>query len=59
MEEKKKWYKSKTINFNALYLAVIAILTQGFGIVIDPAVVTAGGVLLNWILRFITKQPIG
>ena len=58
MAETKKWYKSKTLNFNAIYMALIAILTQGVGIVLDPEVVAAGGVLLNWILRLLTKEPI-
>ena len=49
--------KSKTINFNGLYLAGIAILTA-FGIEIDEKVVAAGATLLNWILRAFTKVPL-
>ena len=54
----KKWYKSKTLNFNAIYLAVIAAMTQGFGIAISPELVAAGGVILNAILRLFTTEPL-
>jgi hypothetical protein len=54
----KKWYKSKTLNLNAIYLAVIAGLTQGFGITISPELVAAGGVILNSILRVFTTEPL-
>lgn len=54
----KKWYKSKTINFNALYLAVVAAVTEGFGVQIDPAVIAAVQTLMNFVLRKVTKEPI-
>ncbi len=53
----KKWYKSKTLNFNALYLALVAVV-GAFGIELGPELVTAGGVILNAILRTITSEPL-
>ena len=53
-----KFLKSKTINFNAIYLALIAILTQGFGVEMSTEVVAAIQTLMNWILRAITKVPL-
>jgi hypothetical protein len=55
----KKWWQSKTINFNAIFLAIIAIVTQGFGIDIPAEWIAAAQTFLNIILRLITKQPIG
>jgi len=49
--------KSKTINFNALYLALIAVM-KSFGMEIDETVVAAGATLLNWILRAFTNKPL-
>jgi len=58
----KKWYQSKTFWFNIL--ALIVAIAAGFGYtgklpvewaVFVPAIVA----LINLILRFATKQPIG
>lgn len=55
----KKWYLSKTINFNAIYLACIAIAVEGFGYTIDPTIVAGGQALMNLILRkYFTREPI-
>jgi hypothetical protein len=55
----KKWYLSKTINFNAIYLAMIAVITEGFGIALDPTIVAGGQALMNLILRkYFTREPI-
>lgn len=54
----KKWYLSKTINFNGIYLACVAIATEGFGLTIDPTIVAGGQALMNLILRKFTKEPI-
>lgn len=52
-----KFLKSKTINFNAIYLALVAIVTKGFGYDIDPEIIAACQTLMNWILRYLTKEP--
>ena len=52
-----KFLKSKTINFNAIYLALIAIIQEGFGVSLDPAIVAAVQTIFNWILRYVTKEP--
>ena len=51
----KKWYKSKTINFNAMYLAIIAVL-QAFGLEIPTEAVVAVQTLINIILRAVTSE---
>jgi hypothetical protein len=56
--EETKWYKSKTLNFNALYMAIVAAITQGFGIEIPAEAIAAVQTLLNIGLRFVTKGPI-
>lgn len=53
-----KFWKSKTINFNIIYAALVTIITQGFGINISPELIAAIGTLLNIILRAITKEPL-
>jgi len=50
-------FKSKTIDFNAGYMALIA-LVGALGYEIRPEVVAAGATLLNWILRFFTVKPL-
>jgi hypothetical protein len=55
----KKWYLSKTINFNAIFLALVAIAVEGFGITIDPTIVVGLQTLMNLILRkYFTREPI-
>jgi len=57
---KKSAFKSKTIRFNAILVAVIGIL-QGLGVDVPEGVYVAiagAGPLLNIILRFITKGAI-
>ena len=55
----KKWYLSKTINFNAIFLALVAIVTKGFGITVDPTIIAGLMALMNAILRkYFTREPI-
>ena len=49
--------KSKTINFNVLGGAIVTILGQ-FGVAIPVEAVSAGFIILNFILRLITKEPL-
>ena len=49
--------KSKTINFNALATAVVAILTS-LGVEIPVEVVTGIFAIGNFILRLLTKEPV-
>jgi len=53
----KQIIKSKTIDFNAGYLALIA-LVGALGYELDPKVVAAGAMVLNWILRFFTTKAL-
>lgn len=53
----KQILKSKTIDFNAGYAAVI-VLIGALGYVISPEVVAAGAMLMNWLLRVFTKVPL-
>jgi hypothetical protein len=53
----KKWFKSKTINLNALLLAVVGVL-GAVGYEVQPEVVAGIGTLMNVVLRFVTKEPI-
>ena len=55
--EIKQIFKSKTIDFNAGYLALVALI-GALGYEIKPEVVAAGATLLNWVLRFFTKVPL-
>ena len=55
----KKWYKSKTIDFNVIYLAGIAILVKGLGIEIPPELIVAVQTIMNIVLRKLTTDPIG
>ena len=50
--------KSKTINFNALFLAVIAV-AGAFGFEMKPELVAALQTILNVGLRFVTDSPLG
>ena len=54
-----KWYKSKTINFNAIFLAAVAVVTEGFGVVLDPTIIAGAQTIMNLILRRLTNTPIG
>jgi uncharacterized membrane protein len=58
----KKWYLSKTLWFNVL--ALVAVVSASFGytgelpaevMVYVPAIVA----LINLVLRFVTKEPVG
>ena len=51
----KKWYQSKTVNFNAIYLGLVAIVTKGFGVEPDPVIIAGGMAAMNWVLRRITS----
>ena len=57
MMESKVWYKSKTINFNALFLAIISAL-QAAGIVIPTEYVAVAQTILNLILRSVTSEAV-
>ena len=52
-----KLRKSKTAGGNVLVAAVITILAH-FGVDLPPEVISAGFVLVNIILRMITKKPL-
>ena len=57
----KNWYKSKTLWFNGLALVVLVAASFGYTGEISPdfaAVAPAIVLLINLILRFVTKQPI-
>ena len=47
----KKWYLSKTINCNAIFLALVAAITEGFGIDLDPTIVAGAQALMNLLIR--------
>lgn len=49
--------KSKTVNYNILAGALVTITSQ-FGFPVSPELISAGFVILNTILRLITKQPL-
>ena len=62
--ETKKWYKSKTMVFNAL--TIVIVLASFFGFILNQELSeqVAGGLLglapiINLLLRFVTKTPIG
>lgn len=57
MDYFKKLFKSKTINFNALVPAVIALL-GATGISVPTELATAVLVIGNMVLRMITKEAI-
>ncbi|MBC8508645.1 MAG: hypothetical protein H8D34_27620 [Chloroflexi bacterium] len=57
MDYFKKLFKSKTINFNALVPAIVALLAA-FGVAVPTALVTAILVIGNMVLRMITKEAI-
>lgn len=52
-----KIFKSKTIDFNVLAAAIVAILAQA-GVAVPVEVVTAVFAIGNFVLRLITKKPI-
>jgi predicted permease len=54
----KKFWKSKTVNFNVIYAAIIAIITQGFGITISPEIMVLVQSLGNLIIRKFTNEKI-
>lgn len=55
----KKWYLSKTINCNAIFLAIVAIATEGFGVEIDPTIIAGAQTLMNLLIRkYFTREPI-
>ena len=55
----KKWYLSKTINYNAIFLALVAIATEGFGLKIDPNIIVGAQTLMNILIRkYFTREPI-
>ena len=59
--ETKSWYLSKTLWFNGLALVVLVAASFGYTGEISPdfaAVAPAIVLLINLILRFVTKQPI-
>jgi len=53
----KQLLKSKTLNFNVLVPALTGLLAA-FGVVIPPEVVVGIFAIGNFILRFITKEPL-
>lgn len=53
MEEKKKWWKSRTIWTNVVALVVLFAARQ-FGAEISPEETAGGLVIINMILRLIT-----
>jgi hypothetical protein len=60
--EAKKWYLSKTFWFNVV--AVVVMILGAFGYTGEvpeewAAIVPAIVAIVNLVLRFITKQPIG
>jgi hypothetical protein len=55
----KKWYLSKTINFNAIFLALVAVAVEGFGLTIDPTIIVGLQTMMNLILRkYFTTEPV-
>jgi len=53
----KKWYLSKTLIVNALML-VAMFASQAGGLEIPAELQGAVMVIVNWILRFVTTEPI-
>ena len=56
MGEVTKWWRSKTVNINALYLALVAVVSA-LGVQMEPELVSALQVILNVVLRAITNKP--
>ena len=52
-----KIFKSKTIDFNAIVLAIFALL-KGFGFETPDDVIVAVVTIGNFILRFFTNEPL-
>ena len=55
--EAKQIIKSKTINANGLYVAVIAVL-GAYGVPLKPELVALGQMVLNIVMRMVTKGPL-
>jgi hypothetical protein len=53
----KKWYLSKTLIVNALML-IAMFASQATGVEIDPELQGSIMVIVNWILRLTTKEPV-
>jgi len=49
--------KSMTVNFNALYMALIAVL-EACGVKVAPELAAAGQTIMNFGLRAITTKPL-
>ena len=57
VEEKKKWYKSKTLWTNAIAIGAIIIESEyGYPISAETQLLVLG--LVNFILRIVTKEEI-
>ena len=56
--ETKHWLTSKTLMINALIPALWGIVSA-FGVDVPPEVVAGTLAIVNFIMRFVTKQPIG
>ncbi len=55
----KKWYLSKTIDMNVIFLALVGILVEGFGFPVEPTIVVGLQAFMNVILRkYFTREPI-
>lgn len=57
MIETKKWYSSRTLWANLIALGGV-VLSGNFGIQLTAEETTASLVVLNMLLRIITKQPL-
>ena len=57
--ETKKWFHSRTLWLNAIAFAALAIQSFGTGFIIAPEEQAGILVVLNIILRVITKQGLG
>ncbi|MBW1803333.1 MAG: hypothetical protein JRJ85_21710 [Deltaproteobacteria bacterium] len=53
----KRLLKSKTIDFNAGFLALVA-LVGALGYQLSPEIVATASAFMNWVLRAITKMPL-
>jgi hypothetical protein len=54
----KSWLKSKTLMINALIPALWGI-AEALGVDVPPEVIAGTLAIVNFILRFVTKEPIG
>jgi hypothetical protein len=53
----KKWYLSKTLIVNALMLGAM-FASQGTGLAIPAELQGAIMVIVNWVLRLVTYEPL-